>query len=411
MSDTSALSDLGEVWRREAPHVLAALLRRGSTLEDCEDAAQEALLAATEQWRRDGVPSNPRGWLIRVAARRQIDASRANTARATREVRDEPPSTTTWFERTTDHDDSLQMLVLCAHPSLSPPSAVALTLRAVAGLTTREIARGLLVPEPTAAQRISRAKAMLRAEGVRFGAVEVSELPRRLHAVRHVLHLIFTTGAAPPSGREVVDQEVVTEAIRLTERLHRATPRDPETAGLLALMHLVQSRADARTTDGFLVPLGEQDRERWDRRMIARGVSLLEDALPVGPVGPFQLQAAISAVHATAETLQSTDWAQIHELYGMLLAVAPSHAAELGAAIALSELKGPAAGLEALQPLMRARPRDHRVHAAVAHLRDAVGDPSAAAAYERAAALTGSIAEQRYLNAKALSVRGRGRPG
>jgi RNA polymerase sigma factor (sigma-70 family) len=398
-------TEIGDVWRREAPHVLAALLRRGWGLEDCEDAAQEALLAAAEQWPRDGVPQTPRGWLIRVASRRLIDAHRANAARTNREVREETSRTLPWSERTGDHDDSLQMLVLCCHPSLSATSAVALTLRAVAGLTTREIAAGLLVPETTAAQRISRAKATLRAQGARFGAVEAAELPQRLHAVRHVLHLIFTTGAAPPSGGEVINHDLVSEAIRLTERLHRALPRDSETTGLLALMLLVHARTAARARDGVLVPLAEQDREEWDQERIARGVSLLEAALPSGPVGPFQLQAAIAAVHATAETFQSTDWAQIHELYRMLLTVAPGPAAALGAAIALSELDGPAAGLEALRPLLTARPRDHRILAASAHLLDALGSPDAADVYQRAATLTDSIPEQRYLNAKAHRAR------
>lgn len=393
------------MWRREAPHVLAALLRRGASLDDSEDAAQEALLAAAEQWPRDGVPQSPRGWLIRVASRRLIDAHRASSARTNREAHEETSRAVLWSERTGDHDDSLQMLVLCCHPSLSTASAVALTLRAVAGLTTREIAAGLLVPEATAAQRISRAKATLRAKDARFGAVEAAELGQRLHAVRHVLHLIFTTGAAPPSGDEVVDHDMVAEAIRLTERLHRALPRDPETMGLLALMLLVDARAAARTRNGILIPLAEQDRHQWDQEKIARGVSLVEEALPSGPVGPFQLQAAISAVHDTAETFESTDWAQIHELYQMLLTVAPSPAAALGAAIALSELDGPAAGLEALQPLLTARPRDHRVLAAAAHLLDALGSPEAADAFQTAATLTESIPEQRYLYAKARRAR------
>ncbi|MGD9959553.1 RNA polymerase sigma factor [Nocardioides sp.] len=398
-------AEIEEVWRREAPHVLAALLRRGSVLEDCEDAAQEALAAAAAQWPRDEVPRNPRGWLIRVASRRLIDVTRANAARTQREISDATPDVASWSARTGDQDDSLQMLMLCCHPCLSTASSVALTLRAVAGLTTREIAAGLLVPEATAAQRISRAKATLRAHDARFAGIEMAELPPRLHAVRHVLHLIFTTGAAPPSGAAVINQDVVSEAIRLTERLHRALPRDPETSGLLALMLLVQARAAARTRDGMLVPLAEQDRGQWDRDLIARGVSLLEEALPTGPVGPFQLQGAIAAVHATSTTLRSTDWAQIHELYRMLLSVSPSPAAELGAAIALSELRGPLAGLEELQPLLRARPRDHRIHAAMAHLLEAVGDPAAVAAYARAAALTDSIAEQRYLNDRAHQVR------
>ncbi len=394
------------MWRREAPHVLAALLRRGDSLEDCEDAAQEALLAAADQWPRDGVPQNRRGWLIRVASRRLIDAHRANAARAHREVQEEVSRAVLWSDHTGDHDDSLQMLVLCCHPCLSASSAVALTLRAVGGLGTREIAAGLLVPEATAAQRISRAKATLRAREARFGPVDPAELPQRLHAVRHVLHLIFTTGSTPPAGGDVIDHDLVAEAVRLTERLHRALPRDPETSGLLALMLLVHARDAARTRGGVLVPLSEQDRAAWDHEQIARGVALLEQALPKGPVGPFQLQAAIAAVHATADTFDATDWAQIHELYRMLLVVAPSPAASLGAAIALSELEGPTAGLEALRPLLAARPRDHRVLAARAHLLDAEGSPEAAAAYRLAATLTDSIPEQNYLNARALRARG-----
>jgi RNA polymerase sigma factor (sigma-70 family) len=398
--------EIGDVWRREAPHVLAALLRRGASLEDCEDAAQEALLAAADQWPRDGLPQSPRGWLIRVASRRLVDAYRADAARTHREVREEVSRAVLWHERTRDRDDSLQMLVLCCHPCLSTSSAVALTLRAVGGLGTREIAAGLLVPEATAAQRISRAKATLRARDARFGPVEPAELPQRLHAVRHVLHLIFTTGSTPPAGGEVIDHDLVTEAVRLTERLHQALPRDPETSGLLALMLLVQARAAARTRGGILVPLAEQDRTAWNHEQIARGVSLLEQALPKGPVGPFQLQAAIAAVHATAETFDATDWPQIHELYRLLLVVAPSPAAALGAAIARSELDGPAAGLEALRPLLAARPRDHRILAARAHLLHAQGDPEAAGAYRLAATLTDSIPEQNYLNARAEQARG-----
>jgi len=394
------------VWRREAPYVLAALLRRGDPLEECEDAAQEALVAAAEQWFRDGVPANARGWLIRVASRRLIDAHRADAARRRRELTDDldrsaPDRSVTWSERTGDLDDSLQMLLLCCHPALPPASAVALTLRAVGGLTTRQIAAGLLVPEATAAQRISRAKATLHAAGARFGPVVLAELPTRLHAVRHVLHLVFTTGAALPVGSDVIDQDLTAEGIRLTERLHRALPRDPETAGLLALMLLVDARAAARVDErGDLVVLAEQDRSRWDHARIRRAIGLLEEALPLGPAGPFQLQAAIAALHAEAQSYADTDWPQILALYRMLLAVAPGPAAELGAAIALSEVDGPESGLAALEPLLAARPRDHRVLAARAHLLEAVGRPEAAAAFRQAATLTDSLPEQNYLRRK-----------
>ena len=390
--------ELEDVWRREAPHVLAALQRRGTSLDDAEDAAQEALLAAIRQWPREGTPGNPRGWLVRVASRRLLDARRADAARPRRELRVSQDPTATWSDRVHDHDDSLQMLVLCCHPALSPASAVALTLRAVGGLTTRQVAAGLLVPEATAAQRISRAKATLRSAGARFGALPPEELPARLHAVRHVLHLIFTTGSSLPSGPDVLDRALTADALRLTERLHRAVPRDPETAGLLALMLLVDARAPTRVRAGRLVPLAEQDRGAWSSDQIRRAVALLEETLPRGPVGPFQVQAAIAAVHATATDYADTDWPQILELYGMLRALDPSPAVELGAAIALSEVEGPEAGLAALAPLEAARPRDHRVIAARAHLLLALDRPEAGDAFRRAAALTHSIAEQRYLN-------------
>lgn len=392
---------VGDVWRREAPHVLAALQRRGVALEDCEDAAQEALLAAAEQWSREGLPTNPRGWLIRVAARRLIDAQRSDAARPRRELQTELERADTWSQRANDHDDSLQMLVLCCHPALTTASAVALTLRAVGGLTTRQIAAGLLVPEATAAQRISRAKATLRKIGATFGPVPPEQLPARLHAVRHVLYLGFTTGASLPAGSKVIEETMTADAIRITERLHRAVPRDPETAGLLALMLLVDARSAARILDGRLIPLAEQDRTAWDNPQINRAVLLLEDALPRGRVGSFQLQAAIAAVHATAPTFEETDWPQILELYRMLLAVAPNPAAELGAAIALSEVEGPEAGLAALVPLAAAHPQDHRIMAARAHLLEALGHPEAAGVFRQAAALTDSIPEQNYLNAKA----------
>ncbi|GGB25202.1 RNA polymerase sigma24 factor [Flexivirga endophytica] len=396
-----------DVWRRQAPYVLAALLRGGRPLADCEDAAQEALIAALRQWTSGGIPRNPRGWLIRVAGRRLVDMTRTDTARARRELRDaytsEQDRPTGWADRTTDRDDSLQLLVLCCHPSLSAPAAVALTLRAVAGLTTEQVAAGLLIPTTTAAQRISRAKKSLA--GARFGPVAPAELPQRLHAVRHVLHLTFTAGSSAGAGPDLIDTGLTRNAIRLTDQLHRALPRDAETAGLLALMLLVDARTPARTEQAALVPLADQDRSRWHRDQIDRAVILLEDALPRGPVGPFQLQAAIAAVHATAATFADTDWAEILQLYRMLQDVAPSPAVDLGAAIALSEVDGARAGLAALEPLLRQRPRDHRIIAARAHLLEAIGDAEAAECYAQAAALTDSIPEQHYLHTKAAALR------
>lgn len=395
---------LEDVWRREAPHVLAALLRRGAALEDCEDAAQEALLAASTQWPSGGTPTNPRGWLVTVASRRLVDGQRSDSARARRELAhgkaaelDRPAR---WADRAADHDDTLQLLMLCAHPALTPASAVALTLRSVAGLTTRQIAAALLIPEATAAQRISRAKAALRKEGTRFGTVESADLPRRLHSVRHVLHLVFTAGSTQDTGERVVDVDLTAEALRLTEQLHQALPQDTETTGLLALMLLVDARTPSRMVAGDLVPLADQDRSKWKLAAIERAVCILEECLPRGIIGPFQLQAAIAAVHDTAPTFPDTNWPEILALYRMLQRVAPSAAVDLGTAIALAEVDGPAAGLAALAPLAAARPRDHRITAAQAHLLDRLNDPAAPAFYHRAAALTDSSPEQRYLHSR-----------
>ncbi|MCM0622636.1 RNA polymerase sigma factor [Nocardioides bruguierae] len=399
---------VGDVWRREAPHVLAALGRRSGDLADCEDAAQEALADAAVQWPRDGVPANPRGWLVRVASRRLVDAQRSDAARPARERRAETDRTSarradgaTWSDRAGDQDDSLQVLLLCSHPVLSRTSAVALTLRAVAGLSTEQIAAGLLVPRSTTAQRISRAKASLRTAGVRFGPIPPEELAPRLHAVRHVVHLVLTTGSSLPAGPTVLDADLTGEALRLAERLHRALPRDPETTGLLALALLTAARAPGRVVAGRLVPLAEQDRSTWDRVAVDRAVSLLEEALPHGPVGTFQLQAAIAAVHATAPAFEDTDWPQVLALYRMLVEVDPHPASRLGAAVALAEVEGAEAGLAAVEPLVAARPHDHRPLAVRAHLRSRLGHPGAAEDFRRAAALTDSVPEQRYLHAQA----------
>lgn len=398
-----------DVWRREAPHVLAALLRRGARLEDGEDAVQEALLAASVQWARDGLPANPRGWLVTVASRRLLDAQRSDSARIRREcavgLADEIDRPLRWADRAMDRDDVVQLMLLCAHPALSTGSAVALTLRAVTGLSTRQIAAALLIPESTAAQRISRAKATLRNQGAQFGPVRSGDLPRRLHAVRHVLHLVFTTGSAMNSGNQLVDVDLTAEALRLTEELHLALPRDPETTGLLALMLLVDARTPARMAGDELVTLTEQDRSQWKQGPIARAVTLLQDCLPRGAVGAFQLQAAIAAVHDTAPSFEDTDWPQILTLYRMLQQVAPSAAVDLGAAIALAEVEGPQAGLAALAPLAAARPRDHRIIAAQAHLYERLHDPYATDLYEQAASLTDSTPEQRYLHARARATR------
>jgi RNA polymerase sigma factor (sigma-70 family) len=403
---------LADVWRRESPHVLAALLRRHADLADCEDAAQEALAAAAVQWPRDGVPDNPRGWLVRVASRRLVDQFRADRARAAREVAVEsgrpadtllaPPADAAEPPTT---DDSMQLLLLCCHPALTRPSQVALTLRAVAGLSTAQIAAAFLVPESTMAQRLSRARAALRAAGARFEAPTGDELPERVAAVLDVLHLVFNEGYTTSSGPALVDDSLTAEAVRLTRGLLRALPDHDEVAGALALMLLTSARQPARTDGrGDLVPLAEQDRGRWDAASIAEGVALLERVLPRGHLGRYQLQAAIAAVHDEAPTWEQTDWRQISLLYAMLERLAPSPAVTLNRAVAVGMALGPEEGLAVVEPLLEhpAMARHHRTHAVRAHLLEMAGDRAGAAeAYTRAAGATASIPEQRYLNARA----------
>lgn len=404
-------TDLADVWRRESPHVLAALLTRYADLTLCEDAAQEAAESAAVQWPRDGMPDDPRAWLIRVASRRAVDRIRSEAARRHREQRlalaDEPhtdagaladPETATRH----DADDTVQLLLLCCHPSLSRPSQVALTLKAVGGLRTEEIARGFLVPPATMGQRLSRARATLREAGARFSMPAPAELPARIAAVLDVCHLIFTEGAMRTSGAALVDRDLTAEAIRIVRLLTAAVPDHDEAAGLLALMLLTEARAAARTDEhADLVPLAEQDRSRWDAALIAEGVAIVERVLPTGPVGRFQLQAAIAAVHAESPTWEQTDWPQIVALYRMLEAVAPSPAVTLNRAVAVSMVDGPDAGITLLATLLAdPRPRlGHRVHAVHAHLLEQAGRTrEAAAAYREAARLTASTPEQRYLN-------------
>jgi RNA polymerase sigma factor (sigma-70 family) len=403
---------LEDVWRRESAHVLGALLRRHGDLGDCEDAAQEALEAAARQWVVDGVPDYPRGWLIRVASRRLIDRSRADRARAAREealAAAEPRNAFTVaaadVDRRPEEDDSLRLLLLCCHPSLTRPSQVALTLRAVGGLTVAEIAAAFLVPEPTMAQRLSRARATLKASGPHFLGPAGSDLPQRVAAVLDVLHLVFNEGYTRTGGARLADSSLTNEAIRLTRRLHRALPDHDEVAGALALMLLTQARHATRADAvGDLVPLADQDRRRWDRDLVAEGVALLERVLPRGHVGRFQLQAAIAAVHAEAPTWADTDWPQISLLYAMLDRVAPSPVVTLNRAVAVGMAEGPDQGLALLEPLLDhpAMRRHHRTHAVRAHLLEMAGDQEAAArGYARAAQLTASLPEQRYLNARA----------
>lgn len=400
---------LEDVWRHELPHVLGALVGRYGDFDDCEDAAQEAFLAAVRQWPLEGVPDRPRAWLLRVASRRLIDHRRSESARDAREqvdglrrpadalrapAADEPASPAP--------DDTLSLLVMCCHPALSQTSQVALTLRAVAGLTTAQIAAAFLVPQATIAQRISRAKATLRRSGATFHLPAAPELPHRIAAVLQVLYLVFNEGYTTSGGPSLLDVWLTAEALRLTRMLHQMWPDHTEAAGALALMVLTNSRTPTRTDAvGNLVPLAEQNRSRWDRAAIAEGVALLEQTLPRGHTGPFQLQAAIAAVHAEAPSWEETDWLQITMLYRMLQQQAPSPTVTLNLAVAVGMAHGPQAGLSSLEPLteLPEMQRGHRFHAVRAHLLELTGRRAEAAdAYALAARRTSSIPEQRYLN-------------
>jgi RNA polymerase sigma factor (sigma-70 family) len=394
--------------RELAPRVLGVLVRRHGDFDTCEDAVQEALLAAAVQWPAQGVPENPTGWLVTVATRRRVEIVRSDAARRRREATVaalEPPGA----EPAPSRDDTLTLLHLCCHPALTPPSQVALTLRAVGGLTTAEIARAFLVPEATVAQRISRAKQRIRADGATFRMPPAAEREARTAAVRHVLYLVFNEGYTASSGASLQRVELTAEAIRLGRDLHRLLPEDGETTGLLALLLLTDARRAARTdADGALVPLAEQDRSRWDAAAIAEGTDLVTHALATAPAGPFQLQAAIAAVHDEAARAEDTDWAQILVLYDLLTGVAPGPIVTLGRIVALAMVRGPAAGLRALDAarldLEHAPPLagHHRVHAVRAHLLDLAGEHDAAReAYRLAARSTLSVPEQRYLLARA----------
>ncbi|MEU4193856.1 DUF6596 domain-containing protein [Kribbella sp. NPDC026611] len=389
---------LEELLREQAPQVLAALVRRYGDFDACEDAVQEALLAASLQWPGEGVPDNPRGWLITVASRRRIEVLRNEVARARREE-----TVAAWAppEPGASDDDSLTLLMLCCHPELTAQSQVALTLRAVGGLTTGEIARAFLVPEATIGQRISRAKAKLK--GARFALPPASEQPERLVAVLHVLYLIFNEGYTASSGASLHRVELSAEAIRLTRQLHALLPDDGEVAGLLALMLLTDARRPARTTpDGSLVPLPEQDRALWDAAAIAEGTELIASTLRTAPIGAYQLQAAIAAVHDSAARAEETEWREILMLYELLETTAPGPMVTLNRIVAVAMVHGPAAGLSQLDAVDPALADHHRVAAVRAHLLELSGDePAARQAYELAARLTQSIPEQRYLQDRA----------
>ncbi len=395
------------ILRDLAPTVLAALLRSSSDFATSEDAVQEALIEAAERWPTSGVPHNPAGWLVTAAKRRRIELWRNAASRHQRERRvaatdDARRPTATDEHDTAGTDDSLQLLVLCCHPAISPTSQIALTLRVVAGLTTDEIGRGLLVPTTTVAQRISRAKTAIKQAGARFQAPPTSELEDRLASVRCVLYLIFNEGYLATSGDATDRPELSDEAIRLARLLQRHQPDDGETAGLLALMLLTDARRAARTTaDGTLCPLADQDRERWDRALIAEGIAVLTAALQDAPIGPYQLQAAIAALHAEAPAYETTDWKQILALYAHLALVAPGPMVTLNRIVAQSMVSGPRRALASLDAalyanaLLAGHPRALSVRA---HLLEANGQIDAArTAYEQAARSSLNLQEQRHL--------------
>ena len=398
-----------ELLRELAPQVLGAVIRRFRDFAASEDAVQQALLAAAQRWPGDGVPEDPRAWLIRVASRRMIDHVRAEVARRRREelVVSLVPAEDQLVlpEEGGERDDTLTLLFMCCHPALSPSSAIALTLRAVGGLTTAEIARAFLVPEATMAQRISRAKQSIRASGAPFELPTAEDAATRLAAVLHVLYLIFSEGYTASSGAELTRSDLSSEALRLTRLLHRLLPDDGEVAGMLALMLLTDARRAARTGPaGELIPLDEQDRSRWDAAAIAEGVALISATLPRGAVGAYQMQAAIAAVHDEAASAEETDWPQILALYGVLLEMSDNPMVALNHAIAVAMVEGPAAGLARLDALAgdERLAGHYRLEAVRGHLLERAGDREKAREYyRRAAERTTSAPERDYLLMKA----------
>lgn len=396
-----------------APQVLGAVVRRYGDFAAAEDAVQDALLAAATQWPQSQVPENPRGWLIHVAVRRMTDQLRADIARRRREATfwlqlpdDEQVSMPVDLE--SEQDDTLILLFMCCHPALTRASAIGLTLRAVGGLTTAEIASAFLVPEATMAQRISRAKQRIKTSGIPFRMPTADEREARLDAVLHVLYLIFNEGYTTSTGSELHRTDLSNEAIRLTRAVQQLLPDDGEVAGLLALMLLTDARRPARTgPQGELIPLAEQDRTLWDRAAIDEGIALLTRTLPRGAIGPYQLQAAIAAVHDEATRVEDTDWPQIVGLYELLERLADNPMVTLNLAIARAMVDGPQAGLTLLETLDTPNRLQghHRLHAVRAHLLEMWGDPTAAAhEFRLAAARTSSLPEQQYLLMRAAKL-------
>ncbi len=400
--------------RELAPRALGALVRRYGDFAAAEDAVQEALLAAATTWPADGTPDNPLAWLVRVASRRMVDEYRRDDARRRREdlaaswsIAPPPPAAS--------RDDTLILMLMCCHPALSPGAAIPLTLRAVGGLKTREIAGAFLVPEPTMAQRISRAKAKLAECDEPFALPADGELSERLRSVLHVLYLLFNEGYATSSGPDLARTDLSGEAIRLARQVRAALPDHAEVAGLLALMLLTDARRAARTgPDGELIPLADQDRTQWDRAAIAEGVALVTEALAHGRVGEYQLQAAIAAVHDQAPRHADTDWADIASLYRLLERMTGNPMVTLNRAVAVAFAEGPDAGLALLEGVGNRIGDHHRLHSVRAHLLEMAGDaPSAIEEFRAAAARTTNLREQHFLTkqaARLASARAAGSP-
>jgi RNA polymerase sigma factor (sigma-70 family) len=399
-----------DLLRELAPQVLGVVTRRFGDFAAAEDAVQEALIAAATQWPVSGVPENPRAWLIHVAGKRMTDQLRSSFARRKRETATmeedfvPPPN-----EVEPEQDDTLLLLFMCCHESLSRTSAIALTLRAVGGLTTTEIAHAFFVPEATMAQRISRAKQQIAKSGVKFRKPTFAEQAERLASVLHVLYLIFNEGYSTSEGESLQRVDLSNEGIRLARAVHHHLPNDGEVAGLLALMLLTDARHAARTgPSGEIVPLDEQDRSKWDRAAIDEGVALVSKALARGAVGAYQLQAAIAAVHDEAARAEDTDWAEILALYGLLERMGDNPMVTLNRAIAAAMVSGPEAGLAMLAPLDRDErmAKHHRLAAVRAHFYERLGDNEKAIShYEVAADRTASVPERNYLLLKAARLR------
>jgi RNA polymerase sigma factor (sigma-70 family) len=396
-----------DLLRELAPQVLGVLVRRYGQFDACEDAVQEALVAAAVQWAKDGVPESPRSWLVTVASRRLVDEWRSDSARRRREE-SSAVLELAGHGQPDEQDDTLTVMFLCCHPALSVPSQLALTLRAVGGLTTSEIANAFLVPEATMAQRISRAKQRIKADGIRFNLPPEPERAGRLGVVLHVLYLVFNEGYATSSGPAFQRGDLTAEAIRLTRMLQQLAPEEGEVVGLLALMLLTDARRVARmTTAGLLVPLAEQQRDLWNTAQIAEGVALLTRTLGAVPIGPYQLQAAIAAVHDESPNAAETDWPQILALYEVLERVSPGPVVTLNRAVAVAMVNGPRAGLALLGTLDAddRMARNHRVEAVRGHLLELAGEVVAAReCYLQAARMTANIPEQHYLALRAARV-------